>query len=200
MLSMGAEFGHSQNGNNNAYAQDNEISWLDWEKADPRLLAFAARALALRRRHAGLHRREFPDRRGAGRRAAGCPMARRGRRAADAGRLGRSSFPRRNLFSVGASRAALLLNAGNDVCRLSAAARAPGKTGDARSTPRPRTARPTRPWTLASRAARWRFSLRTTRNLGFKRDLPDKCQRGSRAIFKNLRASLPPSLMVAVRA
>ena len=48
MLSMGAEFGHSQNGNNNAYAQDNEISWLDWEKADPRLLAFAARALALR--------------------------------------------------------------------------------------------------------------------------------------------------------
>ena len=48
MLSMGAEFGHSQNGNNNAYAQDNEISWLDWEKADPRLLAFAAQALALR--------------------------------------------------------------------------------------------------------------------------------------------------------
>ncbi|PPQ40226.1 glycogen operon protein [Rhodoblastus acidophilus] len=49
MLSMGAEFGQSQRGNNNAYAQDNEISWLDWAGGDPRLLAFAMRALALRR-------------------------------------------------------------------------------------------------------------------------------------------------------
>ncbi len=46
---MGSEFGHSQNGNNNAYAQDNDVSWLDWEKADPNLLAFTTRALALRR-------------------------------------------------------------------------------------------------------------------------------------------------------
>jgi glycogen operon protein len=49
MLSMGAEMGQSQHGNNNAYAQDNALSWLDWENADPRLSAFAARALALRR-------------------------------------------------------------------------------------------------------------------------------------------------------
>jgi glycogen operon protein len=49
MLSMGAEFGQSQSGNNNAYAQDNALSWLDWDKADPRLNAFAARALALRK-------------------------------------------------------------------------------------------------------------------------------------------------------
>ena len=32
MLLAGDEFGHTQNGNNNAYAQDNEISWLDWDK------------------------------------------------------------------------------------------------------------------------------------------------------------------------
>ena len=34
MLIAGAELGHSQHGNNNAYAQDNAISWLDWSKAD----------------------------------------------------------------------------------------------------------------------------------------------------------------------
>ena len=34
MLAMGAELGHSQGGNNNAYAQDNAISWIDWSKAD----------------------------------------------------------------------------------------------------------------------------------------------------------------------
>ena len=35
MLAMGAELGHSQGGNNNAYAQDNAVSWLDWAVADP---------------------------------------------------------------------------------------------------------------------------------------------------------------------
>ena len=49
MLSMGAEFGQSQGGNNNAYAQDNEISWANWGKADTRLLAFTQRLIALRR-------------------------------------------------------------------------------------------------------------------------------------------------------
>ncbi len=34
MLAMGAELGHTQGGNNNAYAQDNETSWLDWARAD----------------------------------------------------------------------------------------------------------------------------------------------------------------------
>ena len=36
MLLAGDEFGHSQRGNNNAYCQDNEISWLDWENIRPR--------------------------------------------------------------------------------------------------------------------------------------------------------------------
>jgi glycogen operon protein len=49
MLTAGCELGHSQGGNNNAYCQDNEISWLDWEHADADLLAFVARLTALRR-------------------------------------------------------------------------------------------------------------------------------------------------------
>jgi glycogen debranching enzyme GlgX len=49
MLSMGAEFAQSQHGNNNAYAQDNETAWLDWDKADPRLAAFTRALIALRR-------------------------------------------------------------------------------------------------------------------------------------------------------
>ena len=34
MLTAGDEFGRTQHGNNNAYAQDNETTWLDWNKAD----------------------------------------------------------------------------------------------------------------------------------------------------------------------
>jgi isoamylase len=54
MLLMGDELGRSQGGNNNAYCQDNEISWVDWtavydkEKA---LLAFVTGLIALRKRH-----------------------------------------------------------------------------------------------------------------------------------------------------
>ena len=40
MLLGGDEIGRTQRGNNNAYAQDNEISWFDWEHADADLLAF----------------------------------------------------------------------------------------------------------------------------------------------------------------
>ena len=58
MLLAGDEFGHTQRGNNNAYCQDNEISWLDWhEAARPENAAFAAfivRLIALRREHAVL--------------------------------------------------------------------------------------------------------------------------------------------------
>jgi glycogen operon protein len=61
MLPMGAELGHSQQGNNNCYAQDNEISWLDWERADPELLAFAQRLGALRRSHKLLRRDRVLD-------------------------------------------------------------------------------------------------------------------------------------------
>jgi glycogen operon protein len=49
MLAAGSESGHSQQGNNNAYCQDNETSWIDWERSDPALVAFTARLVALRR-------------------------------------------------------------------------------------------------------------------------------------------------------
>lgn len=50
MLLAGDEFGHSQRGNNNAYCQDNAISWLDWSRADHALIDFTAHLVALRRR------------------------------------------------------------------------------------------------------------------------------------------------------
>ena len=55
MLLAGDEFGHSQQGNNNAYCQDNPLSWIDWERAaQPAAqaqVAFVRRALSLRRRY-----------------------------------------------------------------------------------------------------------------------------------------------------
>src|ERR1700710_1079771 len=59
MLLGGDETGHTQGGNNNAYCQDNEISWLDWETLDDGLLEFAARLIALRREHPVFHRRRW---------------------------------------------------------------------------------------------------------------------------------------------
>ncbi len=50
MLVAGDEFGRTQRGNNNAYCQDNEISWLDWARFDSALAEFAAKLIALRRR------------------------------------------------------------------------------------------------------------------------------------------------------
>ncbi|MHA6685115.1 glycogen debranching protein GlgX [Mesorhizobium sp. A556] len=49
MLTAGDEFGRTQRGNNNAYAQDNEITWLDWEGRDRALEAYAFALGALRR-------------------------------------------------------------------------------------------------------------------------------------------------------
>ena len=49
MLLGGDELGRTQNGNNNAYCQDNEISWFDWSAVDTDLLEFTRRLLALRR-------------------------------------------------------------------------------------------------------------------------------------------------------
>ena len=43
MLVGGDELGRTQGGNNNAWCQDNEISWLDWEDVDDSLLAFTRR-------------------------------------------------------------------------------------------------------------------------------------------------------------
>ncbi|MCS0504376.1 glycogen debranching protein GlgX [Ancylobacter mangrovi] len=54
MLTMGDECARSQAGNNNAYAQDNELTWLDWSKVDEELAAFTARLIALRRAHPAL--------------------------------------------------------------------------------------------------------------------------------------------------
>ncbi len=48
MLSQGAEFGQGQGGNNNAYAQDNAISWANWQKADAILLAYTQNLIKLR--------------------------------------------------------------------------------------------------------------------------------------------------------
>jgi len=54
MLLAGDEIGHTQRGNNNAYCQDNDITWLDWDRADGAMTAFVARLLALRREAAPL--------------------------------------------------------------------------------------------------------------------------------------------------
>ena len=49
MLCAGDELGHSQQGNNNPYCQDNEITWIDWTQADDTLINFTAWVLSLRR-------------------------------------------------------------------------------------------------------------------------------------------------------
>ena len=59
MLLAGDEFARTQRGNNNAYCQDNEISWFDWEHADRDLLTFVQRAIAMRRAHPVLRRRRY---------------------------------------------------------------------------------------------------------------------------------------------
>jgi glycogen operon protein len=60
MLSAGDEFGRTQLGNNNAYCQDNELSWLDWEGADAELMQFTRELIALRKLHPALRRRSYP--------------------------------------------------------------------------------------------------------------------------------------------
>ncbi len=59
MLLAGDELGHSQGGNNNAYAQDNETTWIDWARADTGLADFVARLTAIRRDHPVLRQRRF---------------------------------------------------------------------------------------------------------------------------------------------
>jgi len=49
MLCAGDELGHTQGGNNNPYCHDSEITWIDWSRADADLIAFTARACAIRR-------------------------------------------------------------------------------------------------------------------------------------------------------
>src|SRR6266516_4186293 len=59
MLLGGDESGRTQHGNNNAYCQDNEFSWYDWDSVDEDLLDFARRLIALRREHPVLRRRRW---------------------------------------------------------------------------------------------------------------------------------------------
>ncbi len=59
MIVAGDEIGRSQRGNNNAYCQDNEILWLDWDNADRDLSAFVARLAKLRREHPALSADRF---------------------------------------------------------------------------------------------------------------------------------------------
>ena len=54
MLLAGDEIGHSQQGNNNAYCQDNALCWLDWEHADQSLATYTRSLIALRRRYPAL--------------------------------------------------------------------------------------------------------------------------------------------------
>ncbi|HEV9035854.1 MAG TPA: glycogen debranching protein GlgX, partial [Puia sp.] len=57
MLLAGDEMGHTQQGNNNAYCQDNNISWIDWEKADQDLIKFASLVIKMRRDHHAFSRK-----------------------------------------------------------------------------------------------------------------------------------------------
>ena len=60
MLNAGDEVGNSQQGNNNAYCQDNRTGWIDWQHVDRELLAFVQSLLALRRAEPALrHERWF---------------------------------------------------------------------------------------------------------------------------------------------
>ncbi len=60
MLVAGDELGRTQRGNNNAYCQDNETSWLDWEGADRELMQFVIGLVELRKRHPSFRRRTYP--------------------------------------------------------------------------------------------------------------------------------------------
>jgi glycogen operon protein len=62
MLLAGDEMGRTQRGNNNAYCQDNDIAWVDWQLEPPSqsLLTFVAELIRVRRRHPALRRRTYP--------------------------------------------------------------------------------------------------------------------------------------------
>jgi len=64
MLLGGDEIGRSQSGNNNAWCQDNKISWFDWESGDDDVLTFTRRLIEFRRAHPVFRRTKFFDGRG----------------------------------------------------------------------------------------------------------------------------------------
>jgi glycogen operon protein len=59
LLLGGDELGRTQRGNNNAYCQDNEITWFDWTTVDHELLDFTTEVIALRRHHPAFRRRRY---------------------------------------------------------------------------------------------------------------------------------------------
>ncbi|HKN12158.1 MAG TPA: glycogen debranching protein GlgX [Candidatus Binatus sp.] len=59
MITAGDELGRSQRGNNNAYCQDNPISWIDWVSADATLIDFTRRLIQIRRAHPIFRRRRW---------------------------------------------------------------------------------------------------------------------------------------------
>jgi isoamylase len=61
MIAHGDEIGRTQNGNNNVYCQDSELSWMDWSLVDKNadLLAFARKVTTLRKKHPVFRRRRF---------------------------------------------------------------------------------------------------------------------------------------------
>lgn len=59
MMLAGDELSRTQQGNNNAYCQDNEISWVNWHKADKELMEFTRELIALRRSHPTFCRRKW---------------------------------------------------------------------------------------------------------------------------------------------
>ena len=71
MISHGDEIGRTQQGNNNGFCQDNELTWIDWKNLDVDLLAFTRYVSSLRHDHPVFRRRRFFD---------GLPVGRRGRK------------------------------------------------------------------------------------------------------------------------
>ncbi len=59
MILAGDELGNSQSGNNNAYCQDNETSWIDWDAGDQNFLDFVSRMIAFRKEHPILRQLRF---------------------------------------------------------------------------------------------------------------------------------------------
>lgn len=59
MLRAGDEIGRTQGGYNNGYCQDRDVSWFDWQRADPGLLEFTQRVIRLRNDHPVFRRRRW---------------------------------------------------------------------------------------------------------------------------------------------
>ncbi|HEX8081764.1 MAG TPA: glycogen debranching protein GlgX, partial [Jatrophihabitans sp.] len=74
MICHGDELGRTQQGNNNGYCQDNELTWIDWESADTDLMAFTRKVTELRRTHPTFRRRRFFDGRPVKRQGEGAPL------------------------------------------------------------------------------------------------------------------------------